>query len=105
MGVYGLTYTHLSTLEQTHLESHGKDSYMHCTRLLTLTYCTYANARNKSEKTFVSEMCKEAKKNFYQQKISKNVGNQKVLFKVVNDLLYRGKNTVYRRSQLTEFLL
>ena len=40
-----------------------------------------------------STMCKEAKQNFYQQKITENVGDQKVLFKVVNDLLYKEKET------------
>ena len=41
----------------------------------------------------VTEMYKEAKQNFYQQKITKNVINQKVLIKVVNDLLYRENDT------------
>ena len=41
----------------------------------------------------VTEMCKVAKRNFYQQKITENVGDQNVLFKLVNDLLYRVKDT------------
>ena len=47
----------------------------------------------KKARVKVTEMCKEAKQNFYQQKITENVGDQKVLFKVVNDLLYREKDT------------
>ena len=52
----------------------------------------------------VTQLCSDAKKQFYQRKISDSSTDQKALFQIANELLYRKKDNSFPNSESSEEL-
>ena len=58
----------------------------------------------RSERNRVTQLCHNAKRSFFHQKINENSSNQKTLFNITNELLYRKKDTKLPSSDSPEQL-